>query len=406
MQKKTLRKTLLLAAKLVIAVVLLGWVFSQVHWSDYVRGADGREYNLIGAAPGRTGHLRVYTGMLWWRSESVRPRSDFLPLPEAAGVVRHPGFITSIRNIRVPLLVPACLGFLASLLIVAVRWRFLMQIVGVHIRVWEAVRLTFLGQFFNAIVPGMVGGDLVKAYYVAKHTPRKAAVLVSIFIDRVIGLAELALMAGVMLIGIWISGPEDPEQFRIPTVLVAVVLALVAGLLAGVLSPRLRRLLRLQKLYRRLPFARHFAAAGEAVGLYRRRIGSLVAAFGITIVAHVAWIGSLYLIGQSLSLPTPWYSYFVYIPLIYVIGAVPLTPGGVGLVEKFYVVFFSVTCSPSQVLALAMLGRLIPMFWGLPGMIVALTGPKLPKSDAMQAELGLDAAAERADAARDTADTS
>ena len=40
-------------------------------------------------------------------------------------------------------------------------------------------------------------------------------------------------------------------------------------------------------------------------------------------------------------------------------------------------------------LVLALLARLIPVICGLPGMIVAVTGPKLPKTDAMEAELGM-----------------
>ena len=41
----------------------------------------------------------------------------------------------------------------------------------------------------------------------------------------------------------------------------------------------------------------------------------------------------------------------------------------------------------SQVVALAVLARMMTIFCGLPGAVVAITGPKLPKSAAMQAEL-------------------
>lgn len=389
-KSKTVRNVLLVAVKLLIATVLLGWVLWQVHWSDYVRDRQGQEYNLLGSADGRPGHLRVYTGILWWQSESVRPSSEFVPVSETTSEVRRWGFVTTIMNIRVALAVPAFFGMLVCLLLLSVRWRVLLKAGDVEISAWEAVRLTFLGQFFNAVIPGTVGGDLVKAYYVSKHTSRKAAVLVSILMDRVLGLGWLGCLAGTVLVCIWLTGAADREQLRMPAILVVVVLGLVTLTFLFVLSSRFRRVLHLQRLYRRLPIARYLAAAGEAARLYRRRLGAVAAAVGITTVGQVIWIGSLCLIGRSLSLPTPWYNYFVYIPLIYIIGAVPLTPGGVGLVEKFYVVFFSATSSPSSILALALLARLIPMFWGLPGMIVALTGPKLPKSEAIQAELGLD----------------
>jgi glycosyltransferase 2 family protein len=392
---RKLLKTLLLIAKLVFATVLLGWVLSQVHWGDYAEGTDGTEYAVVRTLDPADGRLEVRTGMLWWASEpALRPKTDFRPVGETDTVVR-PGFLATLLGINVPLAICGSFGFLASLLVVAMRWRMLLHIVEIPIRRWEAIRLTFLGQFFNTIVPGTVGGDVVKAWYVSKHTPHKAAVLVSIFVDRVMGLAELTFMAGTMLGVVWIGGLGSFDVLRMPAIMVGVMAVLVAGVLLFVLSSRFRRVFHLQKLYRRLPIAHHLGAAGDAARLYRRRIGSLGIAFVMTMVAHIGWIGSLAMLGASLSLPTPWYSYFVFLPLIYIIGSVPITPGGVGLIEKFYVVFFATaTCTPSMIMGLALLGRLVPIFWGLPGLIVALTGPKLPKADAMQAELALDAESE------------
>jgi uncharacterized membrane protein YbhN (UPF0104 family) len=163
------------------------------------------------------------------------------------------------------------------------------------------------------------------------------------------------------------------------------------------LSARFRRLFHLQKLYQRLPVAHHIAAAGDAAQLYRRRLGALAKAIGFTVGAQVIWICSITLIGVSLGLSAhlKWYNYFTYIPLIYIIGALPLTPGGVGVVEGLYIRFFCVGgagavaagVTPSEILALAMFARFIPILWGLPGIVVAITGPKLPKAEQMQAEL-------------------
>ena len=109
---------------------------------------------------------------------------------------------------------------------------------------------------------------------------------------------------------------------------------------------------------------------------------------GITLGSHLVWIASIVLAGQSLSLSIPWYKYFVYVPLIYIISAVPITPGGAGLVEAFYKFFFvSAAVGNSQVVALALVVRLLDIARGLPGAVVAVSGPKLPATEAMQAEL-------------------
>jgi uncharacterized membrane protein YbhN (UPF0104 family) len=94
-------------------------------------------------------------------------------------------------------------------------------------------------------------------------------------------------------------------------------------------------------------------------------------------------------LGGSINLPVPWHSYFLYIPLIYILGSVPLTPGGAGWIEYLYLVFFAGLANSSEILAFALLARLFPIAWAIPGMIVAVSGPRLPKIQTMQVELGM-----------------
>lgn len=401
------RKFLLLAVKLAVAALLLGWVFSQVHWRDYVlAAADGKSYSVVKVLPedGNPAEFLVERGYFAAGASRSFTLSQLEPIPGGEDVIRK-GFASSLGGLRLPILFVAGLGFGGALLLMALRWWFLLRVLDIHIRIWEIIRLTFLGQFFNTVVPGTVGGDVVKAYYVAKHTPKKAAVLVSIFMDRVLGLTEMTLLAGVMLgvvfTGALVSGDAaDMEKVQLPALTLAVVLVLIVSAFVFLFSSRLRSLLRLEKLYKRLPIAHHFDAAGEAASLYRSRIGVLAKAVLITFGGHILWIGSLGVVGLGVGLNTAWYNFFLYIPLIYIIGAVPLTPGGVGLIEKLYVVFFTTpVCSPSEIMVLALLARLIPIFWGLPGIVVAITGPRIPGAEAMEAELGIEKGAAEANAA-------
>lgn len=391
MEKKR-KKYLFLALKLVVAAALLAWVLSKASWNDYVISKDDKTYTVVSVEPNRQApqYVVVAQGSLWNRTEQQLPIGQLKTVQSKSQGVEYirPGFVNSLKRMQVALLICALLGFLASNLVVAVRWWFLLRIQEIHISLYEALRLTFLGIFFNAIMPSTVGGDLVKAYYVSKHTPRKAAVLVSIFVDRILGLTELTVLAGAMILVVLIGGLEPFERIRNSAVTVAVVIAIVIGAMTFLLSARFRRLFRLEKIYQRLPIAHHIAAAGDAADLYRKRLPALVKAICMTFGAHVLWVGSIALLGLSLHLDTPWYNYFVYIPLIYIIGALPITLGGVGLIEQLYVGFFaSMTMGASEILALALLARLVPMVWALPGILVAVTGPKLPRAAVMEAEL-------------------
>jgi len=348
---------LLVVAKLVIASALLATVISKVHWNDY-------QVTEAAAVP-------------------------------QAHVTTMPGFKSSLTDIRLAPVGWAVAAYAASLILTAVRWRFLLAVQGVALPLWQAMRLTFLGLFFNTIVPGTVGGDLFKAYYAAKHTPNKAGTLVATFVDRAVGMTGLALLSAAMLATAAAGGLMSPQQMRLPAISILVIGCVLVVAAVFLFSRRFRRAFHLQKLYKRLPIAHHIGAAGEAVNIYRRRWSKLLSALGVTVFCHLLFVLSILLLGASMSLDVPPPQYFLYIPLIYVIGAVPITPGGVGLVEKLFVTFFAVA-NPSAVLALALLARMMPMVLGALGLWVFLSGPRPPKASQIKQELAIADAPEAA----------
>jgi len=390
------KKTLLLVAKIVLAVLLLLWVLSKVYLQDYVVDKGGASYSIVQAVSNDedSQRLRVSRGWLWWREQLVLPITALVPISNVdgmdsdAGMQRYirAGFLSSIRQVRLVFLLLAAFGLLVPTLMGSVRWWYLLRIQGIRIRWWEVLRLTFLGLFFNSLMLGAFGGDLVKAYYATKHGTRKGAVLLSVVLDRFLGLATSAAIAAVM-IGILLAGQlggSGEISWAATTVGVVLLIMLIAVLF--LFSVRFRRILCVERIYTRLPFAHHVASAARAVKTYRDSPGGMLKAMGLALVAQLFAIGSVALIGCSLSLAVPWYCYFAYVPVICIIGAVPLTPGGIGVVENLYVVFFTAV-SPSSVLALALLARLLPLLWSLPGLIVAVTGPRLPKAETMRATL-------------------
>ena len=391
--KHKYRNSLLIGMKIIIAMVLLAWVLGKVYWRDYVQSGTGESYAVIceKSVAGRV-EYEVATGMLWWRGSETISQSELHPLDVKSGKYVRMGFASSIRSANIALLITATFGILIGLLIVTVRWWLLLGIQGINVRLWEVIRLSFLGQFFNYIVPGTVGGDLVKAYYVSKHVPdKKAAVLVSVFIDRVLGFTALAMMAAVVIVVVLVARLRSFTEMRRSVFVIIAVIAAISLMLIFLLSGRFRRILHLQKLYRRFSIAHHISAMGDAVGLYRKNLKLLCKAVVLSMTTHVFFIGSIALIGISLSLPVPWFIYFVFVPLICIAGVVPLTPGGVGLIEGLYVAFFvSATCGASEVLVLALLVRFLPMVWALPGIVVAVTGPKLPSKRTLQTELDIE----------------
>lgn len=410
--RKNVRKWIILSVKIVISIALLWWVLKGVSWHDFVLDADGRTHIAVQDVQdaGSGGLLLVRQD----GSSVVRPADGVLAAdPGAAtpaGRYIRPGFLRVVRDIRWPVLAAGSLLFLLQLFVIGYRWWRLLSVQGIAISYREVLRLTWLGTFFNYIVLGTTGGDLIKAYYASRHTPHKTECLVTVFVDRLLGLIGLTLlsviMLAVVLAGRALTGEaglfagEDAGKLTVAAAVAGGVTAGLLGLGAFAFSRRLRWAFRLNEIYRRLPLGGHVGRVGEALRLYRHHLPALVRAMGHTLIVHLMFVAGIALAGVSLGLPIPWYQYVIYIPLIYIIAAVPIVPGGVGLAESFYVTFFIAWAGRSEILALALLARLIPMFWALPGILVAITGPRIPHAEQIQAEMAQEAGVPGGDAAQ------
>jgi uncharacterized protein (TIRG00374 family) len=428
MDKKT-RKTLLLIAKIVVAIGLVAFVVMKVRWRDYATSVAGKDTEIFGQqqtpdgpaflVKDSAGQLQPVPARNFRPISAQTPDGKSLLVRDASPtwadatkyLVKHTdgreewidraalekdrvqyhcrGFVDTVTHADGWLLAASAVCFMIPMLVLSVRWWFLLRIQEVRIPLWESVRLTFLGAIFNYIVPGSVSGDLVKAYYVSKHTHQGAGVLVSVFLDRAVGLLEFAVLPAVVIAVMYAGGMSGGAALTFPAIMIAAVLVAVFVSLSLLLSARLRQILHVRAIVSRLPLQKHIDMMAQVARMYRRRLLSLVQALGITFGGQFFFITAIMLAGLALHLTMiPWYYYFLYVPMISIIAAVPVSPGGLGLTETFYVLFFTPSgAAASEVVALALAARLIPMLCSLPGLVVALTGPKLPKAADMQAEL-------------------
>ncbi len=100
-------------------------------------------------------------------------------------------------------------GFFALLMVVLitiVRWCYLVRALGIELSLRDAMRIGFIGYLFNLAPMGIVGGDLLKAWMLAREKPgNRAKALASVVVDRIVGLYVLFLVAagGVFITGFW-----------------------------------------------------------------------------------------------------------------------------------------------------------------------------------------------------------
>lgn len=257
-----------------------------------------------------------------WRTDRFHPL-------RLMGAVRHADLLALAAGCMVLAVVPSIQ-----------RWRVLLRTQGIVMEFRVAWQLTLVGMFFSVAIPGAVGGDLVKGYYLVKEQTRKTALVSTLVADRVIGLYTLVAVA----VGAWGYGLCRPAAVGVPApgfgapalqALATMTVSLFLGLTLvglGVLYGPLARW---------LSFGWVGASAAERVRpflaslrAYAQRPGLLLAAMGLSLLSQLPVCAALWLLAQALQLQALSPGAMLFLgPLGLLVNAVPLAPGGLGVGE-------------------------------------------------------------------------
>lgn len=381
--------------KLGLAALVMVIVARIVPWSDTVTWTSGeRAVTVAGSIEGP------------WNEERVTfvPDAESLSEVELPGEVRatleaggpvvltkdetwswQAGMPTVFGGLRPSGLALAFACLLAGILLTTTRWWRLLAIAECPARWIDALRLTFLGFFFNIVFPGLTGGDVVKAVLVARENPeRRARAVVSVFVDRLIGLFALAVLGAAMVV---LHGDLFAE-IRTP-----VIVCVLAGILGLVVysSGTLRRLVRFDAIVARLPGGGLVAQVDEAALIYSRRPGEMALALLLSVGNHMAAILSIIALGRAFGEETLSFTQFLAIVAVgNIVSAIPVAPGGWGVGEAVYVFLFEmVGASPTIGFAVSVTFRLCLMVLGLfGGLFLLMPGGRaeLAQIDSLRAD--------------------
>jgi uncharacterized membrane protein YbhN (UPF0104 family) len=283
---------------------------------------------------------------------------------------------------------PIHAGFLAAalalygtaLVLTLFRWFILVRAQDLPFRVSDALRLGWVGLFFNTFLPGSVGGDIVKAAALACGQSRRTVAVATVVMDRAIALVALiwfvALSGGIFWATGLLEGPAaERSQWIVGLAAVAVVVSLAAWMVMGLLPAW--RAERFAGRLGRLPAVGGAAAEfWRAVWMYRCKQGSVAAVMLLSWIGHVGFVLGFYcsarvLWSEELGPIPSLTQHFLLVPIGLVVEALVPTPGGAGGGEwgygKLYALFGG--AETNGVLG-SLVKRLLVCVLALPGAIV------------------------------------
>ncbi|HEX8325324.1 MAG TPA: lysylphosphatidylglycerol synthase transmembrane domain-containing protein [Tepidisphaeraceae bacterium] len=290
------------------------------------------------------------------------------------------GIRTMLRNADSEKLAWALIVAPLPFLFTTIRWRRLLGVLGIALTFGRAFVLNMVGAFYNTFMPGSTGGDVLKAYYAARHAPdHKTGAVMSVVVDRVLGLITLILLGGTMAGLQWAraADPNDPVTRacrRVALGAVAILVMAAVGLLLLYTPVVRRQITRVDRFAKSAAFG-HLRKIMHVMHAYRQRPGLIAWAILITLPVHLTTIVSAMLAGQAFGLPLSAGYYFIVVPVVVLAGAIPISPQGVGVMEAFAYYFTRQQgATLNQALALTLSIRLVAVFWNLVGGLFVLRG--------------------------------
>jgi glycosyltransferase 2 family protein len=212
------------------------------------------------------------------------------------------------------------------------RWNILNSAMGFGIRYLEAFSLSMIGLLFTVVIPGSVGGDVIKAYYVGTRVPnRRAHAFTTILLDRYLGLLSLLTLGAAGVCWNYQIILTNKVMTTLATFVILAFLGASLFLIAAVLfSTPVTSLLR--RFVGRIPLVGQAVKCCEALEAFRAKPGVLVIGVLMSLPSHlIACLGMRVAMGMVGAAPMPLERFLLIVPLGLISTVIPLSPGGVGI---------------------------------------------------------------------------
>lgn len=234
------------------------------------------------------------------------------------------------------------------------RWQILLRSKKIDVSLLRLLGYYYIGRFFNMFMPTSMGGDVARVWDLARYTGEDDEALASVFMERFIGMVVLAAVSGLVLLF-----HDDPLPLITNSLLF--VIALVLIILWLVLDVRVFNLFskHLSPLH---PFlGKLFAKLRQvhnAIYSYKKDKKTLGFVVSISTLFYMLAVINVWISARAFSIDVSFYDMMLAVPAIMLIMNLPVSIGGLGLMEAAYsTIFILFGYSPALALSTALLMR-------------------------------------------------
>ena len=272
-------------------------------------------------------------------------------------------------QISLPYLLASLAIGMATNLSSSIKWYMLLRARGIRVSLWRVIGYYMVGKFFNLVLPTSLGGDVIRMTELARYTGRYADSVASVVVERFTGMVTLIVLG---LIAAFLNA----RVFNLPGMTAALIVGVAgaAGMTWLVLDRRPFQIAR-RLAGPRLPFLdgifRKIVKFQNAVLAYKDAPGAILWAVINSLVFNFLAVVNVWVTTLALGSRLTFIELVVAVPIILLIMNLPISIGGIGLMEFAYSFVLALFGAPAAIgLSTALIMRAKNLIYaGLGGLI-------------------------------------
>ncbi len=242
---------------------------------------------------------------------------------------------TVFCHASIPHIILAFFIFFLTYLIGVLRWRFVLSVLDVHLSLREVSYSFFSSLFFNLFSPSLLAGDIFRSVTMTYRHHKTAKVISSVMIDRFSGAVAILLIGLVAFVlgrGLLPQG----EVFKAIGIFLWVNLILVVFIFSRAFYSLIGRVFKKESGARR-----RIENFYREISILKRQPRVLVGSIGYSLVIQLLVCIIFYIIAEAFSVHINMGYFFIFVPIVQYIIAIPVTVAGLGTREAAVVYFLS-----------------------------------------------------------------
>ncbi|MCX7918493.1 MAG: flippase-like domain-containing protein [bacterium] len=282
-----------------------------------------------------------------WLSFSIKISISIVLLGYLFYKIDVTGLKTSLANAQWGYVVLGLCVYIAGQVLNSYKWALLIKTKAVPIPFAKIVSYYFIGMFFNLFLPSIVGGDIPRGYYLYKdygsRTKSKTNTdiaqltvvesLSTVLMQRATGLLALIIIASLTYFFFFYNNPilTKPMQINLSILFICLLFGTLIGIAVMVKFK---------------PTTAEAIPTGSQLKIFLNDVSSYLhhgkLFYYVILLSFIFQLLNILvnvIIGLALDVRIPFSYYYVAMPIIALLAAIPISFNGIGVRENAYVFF-------------------------------------------------------------------